>query len=204
MIPTSLEYTILHAKQRREPMSIFKNVSICALFICMMLLSACEGTKSVDRSTFTHPLAMEGKDHHTIPDQSFKSLKMATQSKFKPDENVTLLASHLPGMKNTLATVKAVFHTYVYAVTYQPTNGTALVSNHKWVIHEEIKNAKTTNFEEGNHVILQADHMPGMRGAKATIVTAQLTNVYMVDYRDTITGKMVLNHKWVIESELYK
>ncbi len=44
--------------------------------------------------------------------------------------------------------------------------------------------------------------MKGMKGAKATIDSAEKTTVYMVDYTPTTGGKKVKNHKWVTESAL--
>lgn len=49
--------------------------------------------------------------------------------------------------------------------------------------------------------IINAEHMPNMKGAEATIIGAYDTTVYMVDYIST-TGEMVKNHKWLVESEL--
>jgi uncharacterized membrane protein YdjX (TVP38/TMEM64 family) len=51
-------------------------------------------------------------------------------------------------------------------------------------------------------VILEADHMPGMKGATAEIVSTEPTTVYMVDYTPTTGGAPVKNQKWVTESEL--
>ncbi|MEH7471494.1 YdhK family protein, partial [Priestia megaterium] len=41
-----------------------------------------------------------------------------------------------------------------------------------------------------------------MKGAKATIDSAEKTTVYRVDYKPTTGGEKVKNHKWVTESEL--
>lgn len=76
------------------------------------------------------------------------------------------------------------------------------MKNHKWVIHEEIENAGDKPFQPGDEVVLNADHMEGMKGAKAVIDSAKQTTVYMVDYIDTETGQKVTNHKWVTEDEL--
>jgi hypothetical protein len=47
------------------------------------------------------------------------------------------------------------------------------VTNHKWVIHEEIKDASNKPYQPGAEVMLEADHMPGMKGAMATIDSAE-------------------------------
>ncbi|WP_370296555.1 YdhK family protein, partial [Rossellomorea marisflavi] len=57
-------------------------------------------------------------------------------------------------------------------------------------------------LKPGTDVTLEADHMKGMKDAKATIVSGEKTTVYTVDYQPTDGGDMVKNHKWVVESEL--
>ena len=46
---------------------------------------------------------------------------------------------HMQGMNGAEATIVGSYSTTVYAVTYTPTTGGGKVSNHKWVIHEELK-----------------------------------------------------------------
>ena len=76
------------------------------------------------------------------------------------------------------------------------------MKNHKWVIHEEIKEYNKEPYKVGAEVVLDADHMTGMKGATATIDSAEQTTVYMVDYTPTTGGDPVKNHKWVTENEL--
>lgn len=92
--------------------------------------------------------------------------------------------------------------TTAYVVDYTPTTGGEKVTNHKWVIQEEIKDADDKNIKPGTEVTLEADHMKGTKGAKATIDSAEKTTVYMVDYTPTTGGEKVTNHKWVTASEL--
>lgn len=68
-------------------------------------------------------------------------------------------------------------------------------------IPEGVKVAGNPAFPLGSKAIINADHMPNMKGAEATIVGAYDTTVYMVNYIST-TGEKVTNHKWLIESEL--
>ena len=75
------------------------------------------------------------------------------------------------------------------------------VKDHKWVIHEELKDAGKEPLEPGTQAVVNADHMEGMKGATAVIDSAEQTTVYMVDFTTT-TGEEVKNHKWVTESEL--
>lgn len=58
-----------------------------------------------------------------------------------------------------------------------------------------------SRFSQGMKVVLNADHMEGMKSAKAIIDSVQQTTVYMVDYIHTETGEQVPNHKWVTEDE---
>ncbi len=66
---------------------------------------------------------------------------------------------------------------------------------------EGLKAAENPTFPVGSKAIINADHMPNMKGAEATIVGAYDTTVYMVNYIST-TGEKVTNHKWLVESEL--
>ena len=65
---------------------------------------------------------------------------------------------------------------------------------------EGIEEAANPKFDVGDTVVLSADHMPGMKGAKATIDSSTDETVYMVDL-DTDEMEMT-NHKWVVESEM--
>ena len=108
----------------------------------------------------------------------------------------------MEGMKDAEATIVLAFDTIAYAVSYTPTTGGEKVTNHKWVVHEEIEDAGDEPLEAGTEVILEADHMEGMDGAKAEIDSAEQTTVYMINYTPTTGGEEVTNHKWVTESEL--
>lgn len=63
--------------------------------------------------------------------------------------------------------------------------------------------AANPTYPVGTEVILTADHMPGMEGAKATIVGAfDDTYTYAISYTPTDGGDPVKNHKWVVQEEL--
>ncbi|WP_227698966.1 YdhK family protein [Raoultella sp. 18093] len=49
-------------------------------------------------------------------------------------------------------------------------------------------------------MVLTADHMPGMKGATATIASSTDQTVYVVDY--TAGGMTMKNHKWVVQDEM--
>ena len=121
---------------------------------------------------------------------------------YKVGSQAILETDHMEGMKGAEATIVGAYHTNAYVVSYTPTTGGDRVENHKWVIHEEIEGAEDTPFEPGEEVVLNANHMEGMDGAKAVIDSVEETTVYMVDYTPTTGGEEVKNHKWITESEL--
>ncbi|MGX9134476.1 YdhK family protein [Rummeliibacillus sp. JY-2-4R] len=121
---------------------------------------------------------------------------------YQVGSRIIINANHMKGMQGAKGTVVGAYDTIAYTVSYKPTTGGEEVKNHKWVIQEEIKKPDDVVLAPGAKVTLEADHMPGMKGAIATIDTGRKTTVYMVNYKPTNGGKEVKNHKWVIESEL--
>lgn len=109
----------------------------------------------------------------------------------------------MDGMKGAEATIVGAYETNAYAITYTPTNGGEKVENHKWVVQEEIDEAKGDEaLDPGTEVTITADHMEGMEGATGIINSVENTTVYMIDYTPTDGGDKVINHKWVTEEEL--
>ncbi|WP_019156588.1 MULTISPECIES: YdhK family protein [Bacillaceae] len=149
---------------------------------------------------------MEGMDHagmnHSGSSEVPEGLEEAENPTYPVGSKAIIHANHMPGMDGAEATISGAFDTTVYTVTYTPTTGGEPVEDHKWVIHEELENAGDESFQTGDEVVLNAEHMEGMKGATATIDSAEQTTVYMVDYTDTETGEKVTYHKWVTESEL--
>lgn len=121
-------------------------------------------------------------------------------AKYPVGTEVTVNADHMPGMMGANGKVVGAFQTTTYAVTYTPTNGGPEVTNHKWVVQEELKDAGKEPLANGTTVTLEADHMDGMKGAEATIDSSTQEAVYMVDVE--MDGMSMTNHKWVTESEL--
>ena len=144
----------------------------------------------------------EGMNHNGSSDVP-KGLNNAGSPTYPVGSKAIIHADHMRGMNGAEATIIGAFDTTVYMLTYRPLNGGETVENHKWVIHEEIENAKDESYNPGDEVVLSAEHMEGMDGVTATIDSAEQTTVYMVDYKDTETGEDVTYHKWVTESELY-
>lgn len=129
-----------------------------------------------------------------------EGIKEATDPKYAIGDEVTLTADHMPGMEGAKATISGAFDTTTYSVSYTPADGGDPVKDHKWVVHEELDNPDKAPLKDGTEVTINADHMPGMKGAKATIDSSTDETVYMVDVD---MGDMTMtNHKWVVEDEI--
>lgn len=124
----------------------------------------------------------------------------ATDPTYPVGSEVMLTADHMPGMDGAQATISGAFDTTTYSVSYTPTDGGEPVTDHRWVVHEELVDPGEAPLPGGTEVVLNAEHMPGMQGATATIDYSTQETVYMVDID---TGEMtMINHKWVTESEI--
>ncbi|URT68891.1 YdhK family protein [Cytobacillus firmus] len=69
-------------------------------------------------------------------------------------------------------------------------------------VPEGLEEAASPTHEVGSKAIIESDHMPGMKGAEATIAGAYNTTVYTISYTPTTGGERVEDHKWVIHEEL--
>lgn len=154
-------------------------------------------------STMNHE-GMEGMEgmNHSGSGEVPEGIKKAENPTFKVGSKAIIHADHMEGMNGAEATIAGAYDTTVYTISYDPTTGGERVTNHKWIIHEEIKDASDKPYEPGDKVVVEADHMEGMKGATAVVDSAEQTTVYMVDYTPTTGGAKVTNHKWVTESEL--
>ena len=141
-----------------------------------------------------------GMEHPMAGGPAPAGIEKAASPKYPVGTHVTLTAGHMTGMDGAKATIVGAFDTYTYAVTFTPTTGGEPVKDHKWVVQEEIKDAGTKRLPDGTEVTLEAEHMEGMKGAKATIASSTDQTVYMVDYE--ADGMTMTNHKWVVESEI--
>jgi hypothetical protein len=151
-----------------------------------------ENNSEMDHSSMNHSGSAE------VPE----GLQEAEEPTYPVGSKVIINADHMEGMKGAEATVSGAYDTTAYVISYTPTNGGDKVTNHKWVIQEEIEDASSIPLDPGIEVTLNAEHMEGMDGAKATIKSAEKTTVYMLDYTPTNGGEEVKNHKWVTEEEL--
>jgi len=168
----------------------------------VIALSGCGKNASIDIPANNNQGENHSQMDHSNSSQLPKGLKEATNPTFKVGSRALIKADHMAGMNGATATIVGAYTTTAYTVSYTPTTGGERVTNHKWVIHEEIKDAGDKPYEPGAEVVLQADHMERMNGATATIDSAEQTTVYMFDYVPTTGGETMKNHKWVTESEL--
>ena len=124
----------------------------------------------------------------------------ASDPEFPVGTEVVLSADHMEGMDGATATISGAFDTNTYSVSYDPTDGSARVEDHKWVVQEELEDAGDERLADGDTATINADHMAGMNGAEATIDSSTDETVYMVDVE--MDGMTMTNHKWVVESEM--
>ena len=124
----------------------------------------------------------------------------ASEPTYPVGTEVQLTADHMEGMEGATATISGAFDTYTYSVNYTPAGGGDPVTDHKWVVQEEIEDAGDERLADGTEVTLLTEHMEGMEGVKAIIASSTDETVYMVDYETD--GMKMTNHKWVVESEI--
>lgn len=173
----------------------------------MIALTACGNDSPGNNQSATeqgagHAGMNHGDINHSSSGEVPEGLKDAKSPAFPVGSQVTMNVDHMEGMKGATATIVGAYDTTVYEISYTPTTGGPKVTNHRWVIHEELKDAGAEPFSQGDQVVVQADHMKGMSGATVTIDMAEQTTVYMLDYTPTTGGEMVKNHKWFVGSEL--
>ncbi len=194
-INTFVMMAIVTKGENKTNKSLLMFVSVFLL----ILMSACSNSAPKEDSHETDHSTMEHSSSGEVPDDMIESENPA----FPIGSKAILKEGHMDGMKGAEATIVGAYATIAYSITYTPTNGGDKVEDHKWVVQEEIEEAKGNEvFNPGTEVTIQADHMEGMSGATATIDSVKDTTVYMVDYTPTDGGVQVTNHKWVTEAEL--
>ena len=142
----------------------------------------------------------DGHDHPADGGPVPQGMSEATDPLYPVGSEVVLAADHMPGMNGATATIVGAYDTYTYAVNYTPTTGGDPVTDHQWVVHEELQNVGQERLTDGTEVTLAAAHMGGMDGATATIASSTQETVYVVDFESD--GMAMTNHKWVTESEI--
>lgn len=139
-------------------------------------------------------------DHNPEGGPPPEGIAKASDPTYEVGETVILTVDHMPGMEGSEATISGAFDTTTYSVSYTPTDGGEPVTDHKWVVHEELVDPGESPLEPGDGVVLNADHMSGMDGAQATIDSSTDETVYMVDLE--MDGMVMTHHKWVVEGEM--
>nr|VDG63765.1 Protein of uncharacterised function (DUF1541) [Streptococcus thermophilus] len=142
-----------------------------------------------------------GHEHAEDGGPAPEGMTEAADPTYPVGTDVILTADHMPGMDGAKATIVGAFDgTYTYAISYDPTDGGERVTNHKWVVQQELEDAGEERLADGTEKVVTADHMKGMKGATATIDSSTDETVYMVDVE--ADGMTMKNHKWVVESEI--
>ena len=141
-----------------------------------------------------------GHDHPADGGAPPAGIEEAEDPTYPVGTEVTLTADHMPGMDGATATISGAYDTTAYAVSYTPTDGGDPVTNHKWVVQEELDGVGGEKLKAGDIATITAEHMSGMQGAEATIDSSTDETVYMVDID---SPEMTMKrHKWVVESEI--
>lgn len=182
-------------------------IAVVALTLTSALaLSACgeannaDTTDTTTTATDTTDEEHGGHDHPADGGAPPAGIEEAADPTYPVGTEVLLTADHMPGMDGAEATISRAFDTTTYSVSYTPTDGGAPVTDHRWVVHEELVDPGQAPLPDGASVVLDAEHMSGMKGAGATIDYSTEETVYMVDL--TVDGMTMTNHKWVTESEI--
>src|SRR5699024_148326 len=147
----------------------------------LLILSACSNNDEKDKDTNDQKSEshMKHNDESKVPED----MKSTNEGEFKVGDKVTITAGHMPGMKGAEATVKGAYKTYAYVVSYKHTNVNKKVNNQKYILKEEIKDARNDGCSYGDTVRLDASHLSGMKGATSSIYRVKWTTVYVVDYK---------------------
>ena len=142
----------------------------------------------------------DGMEHPADGGPVPEGMTEAADPEYPVGTKVTLTADHMEGMNGATATIVGAYDTYTYAIDYTPVGGGEPVTDHKWVVQEELENPGEERLADGTEVTVTADHMDGMDGATATIASSTDETVYVIDYE--ADGMEMTNHKWVVESEI--
>ncbi len=173
-----------------------------ALFLVLGACSNSDDKSKEEKEENEHKEHSEMDMNHSSSGDVPEGLKAAENPTYEVGSQAIIESGHMESMKGAEATIVGAFDTTAYAISYTPATGGEKVENHKWIIHEEIKDAGEVTYEPGAEVTVNASHMAGMKGAVAEVESAEKTTVYMVDFTPTMGGEKVKNHKWVTESEL--
>lgn len=150
-----------------------------------------------------NPTPQPTMDMSEMPMTPVDNLVQAENPVYPVGTAVVINTDHMTGMMDAKGTISGAYDTTLYAVDYTDMHG-MVVSNHRWVISEEIEGSADKTFQVGDTVTLGQGHMESMGGAAQSAVITQVVQgpAYMVDYDPTDGSARVVNHQWVAEFEL--
>lgn len=169
---------------------------------------ATKKTKKKKKSSRTskkkaNPTPQPTMDMNAMPMTPVDNLQKAENPLYPVGTAVVINTDHMPSMMDAKGTISGAYDTTLYAVNYTDLHGMN-VTNHRWVISEEIVGGADKTFEVGETVTLSQGHMESMGGAGLNAVIVQVVEgpAYMVDYDPTDDSARVVNHQWIAELEL--
>ena len=138
-----------------------KVVLLSLLAVLLLVLGACsnnEETQPTNKETENVNQENTEEMDHSNMDMSGsgevpEGLKAAENPTFEVGSQAIIQADHMEGMKGAEATIVGAYDTTVYTVSYTPTTGGEQVEDHKWVIHEELKDPGAAPLEPGEEVM---------------------------------------------------
>lgn len=168
-----------------------------------LALSACGASSSNKKSSSSRAESSTSTKTTTKGQPKISGLTRAKNPKYKVGSCVKMSATHMAGMKGAKATIVGVYQTKLYEVNFKSTKTDMMIKNHKWVTKDEL-GGDHKSYHVGEKITLLTNHMAGMEGASGTVVAVNPGPAYMVNFTPTNGGKMVKNHKWLAQDELYK
>lgn len=144
-------------------------------------------------------MEMEHNRHEEEPE----NMQEAENPEFPVGDNVKVTDAHMEMMDGVTATISGAYDTTLYQVTFTPEDSDEAIEDHKWVVKEEMSSDDDSDdYEKGDEVTLNADHMSGMQGQTAEITGIHDGPAYMINFEPNDGSEEFVNHKWVTEDEL--
>lgn len=193
--------------------NLFKRMFLLSAFLFILGSCANQGTNQEPEAPVEEaqtpnekPTAEEENESHDMDEMHHggtipENMKEDPDPEYPVGSKVMLKTDHMEGMNGAEAVISGAYETTIYEVSYTPTTGGDRVSNHKWVVQEELRDQEE-EAKPGDTVILEAEHMEGMKGAEAVVDDAIQGTVYAVDYTPTTGGERIENHMWVTGDEV--
>lgn len=140
---------------------------------------------------------------HNRNEEAPTNMTEATNPLYPVGSKVHMTEPHMPSMGGVTAEVTGAYDTTLYTVTFTPKDSDMEMKDHKWVVAEEmVAEDGKESFENGDTVILKAEHMEGMKDQDAVVTGKQAGPAYMVSFEPNDGSEPFTNHKWMSEDEL--